>query len=215
MHSVLEVTTPAADPLLSVEELRAIAGVSGESEDAKLTALGAAVTAAIMAECNIAVGQGADPTLLQETLKETFLGGLPTPLVLSRRHNVEITSIVVDSVTLETEAYIVDPEEGTMLRMEGDSPRKWQGEKAVVIYKAGFETVPPDLKQAASDFVRLAWFEAQRDPAVKGEQIEIPGVETKRTDYWVGAVPGGQSSEGAVPEIVAGKLKRYRNAWVF
>ena len=94
MRSALKVTTAATSlQLLSDVELRAAAGVSGTDQDDVLAAEGLRVAAAITMACNVAVGAGGEPTLLQETLEETFWSVRGDNLILSRRHNVELLSI--------------------------------------------------------------------------------------------------------------------------
>ncbi|TIL30030.1 hypothetical protein [Mesorhizobium sp.] len=215
MHSVLVVSTPATDrSLLSQAERREAVGVTDSSQDAKLATLDLRLGAAIMAECNIAIGAGAEPTLLQETLTETCRKVDAAVMVLARRHNVEITSLIEDGVTLTKDVgFTVDPESGLVTRLSDDCPRRWCAAKVVVVYKAGFAAVPDDLKLAAMDFMRLAWAEKKRDPSLKSEVIDIPDVRRVERGYWVGSVPG-QSNEGAVPDIVAGQLTRFRNMMV-
>lgn len=215
MHSVLVVTTPASDlSLLTQAERREAIGVTDSSQDTKLAALDLRLAAAIMAECDIAIGAGAESTLKQETLTETFRSVHADEIILARRHNVEITSLVEDGVTLtEDDDYLVNPESGIATRICDDRPRRWCATKVVVVYKAGFAETPGDLKQAAMDFMRLAWAEGKRDPALKSQRTDIPGVMEKENTYWVGSVPG-QSNEGAVPDIVAGQLARFRNVMV-
>jgi hypothetical protein len=212
MPRSLTVTTPAADLLLlTIEEMRTAAGVTGTGSDAALQATEARVAAAIMAECHVAVGRGAPPTLKQETLTETFFGVNAVVLVLARRHEVEIVSVTVDGVARDVEAVLAEPEAGLLHLLDGNVPTIWRGGRIVVVYKAGFAEVPPELKMAAGDFLRLAWAEKTRDPALKREVIDMPDVERREREYWVGAVPG-QSTEGAVPDVVAGQLLRFRNS---
>jgi hypothetical protein len=215
MKSFLTIAEDAGDlALLTIDELRAAAGVTGNGQDTVLSALGLKTASSIMSECNIAVGSSADgvePTLKQETLQETFYQVDVDELLLARRHNVVITTLVEDGSTLTADTdYLVDPESGMLTRMTSECPRRWCARKIVVTYKAGFETIPNDLKQAATDFFRYAYLELTRDPALKSETIDIPGVERTERAWWVGAVPG-QSLEGAVPDVVAGQLKRFRN----
>ena len=216
MRSTLVVTTPASSlQLLTIEEMRAAAGVAegDSSKDVLLQARGLAIAAAIMSECNIAVGNGADPTLLQETLTETFYHVHTRELLLSRRHNIEIVSITGDGIPLDAAEWQVESESGFLHRLwaEDGRPRGWSASKLVVEYKAGFVTPPGDLKMAAMDFYGAVSQGAGRDPLVKSETHEIPGMETVTKDYWVGSVPGG-ATEDAVPDVVSGQLKRYRNS---
>lgn len=214
MHRLLTITTPASDlSLLTIEEMRAAAGVTGSGSDTALLAMEKRIAAAIMSECNVAIGPGSPPTLMRETLTETIYQACGESLVLSRRHDVEIASLVEDTVTLLAADYMVDPESGIVTKLCDDYPTWWTARKAVVIYDAGFDTVPEDLKMAAIDFFRLAWLEQNRDPSLKSEVVDIPDVRRVERGFWVGSIPG-QSSEGAVPDIVAGQLVRFRNAAV-
>lgn len=218
MRTTLVVTTPATSlQLLPIEEMRVAAGLASDdaSKDAILNARGLAVAAAIMSECNIAIGNGAEPTLWQETLTETFFHVHRKELILARRHNIEIVSSTLDDTTLADEEISVEPESGFLYRLwlQDGQQRSWDGRKLVVVYKAGFTELPGDLVMAVTDFYRAASQENTRDPFVKSESVEIPGLQTKRRDFWVGSMPGG-ATEDAVPDIVAGQLKRYRNsAW--
>lgn len=212
--SLLTVTTAATSrQLLSIAEMRAAAGVTGSGQDATLLALGLRVADAIAAECNIPVGSGAPPTLNRETLTETYRRISADELVLSRRHDVLITSILADTVELIAADYEVDPETGLLWRLCDDHQIRWCASKLTVVYAAGFEEVPGDLKMAAMDFFRLSWIEGQRDPALKSHEVDIPGVKKEVKTWWVGSVPG-QSNEGAVPDVVSGQLKRFRNAGI-
>ncbi|RUM06813.1 hypothetical protein [Rhizobium chutanense] len=216
MRSTLAVTTKATDlTLLTEAERREAAGLAADdaSKDALLLALDQRIAAAIMSECNIAIGSGAEPTLKQEVLTETFYSVHLDRLLLSRRHNVAITSLTDCESVLTTDDYIVDPEAGILTRMRSGCPSCWRSSKVIVVYEAGFETVPADLKFAAMDFFRSEWLARSRDPLVKRVQTDVFEVESTTTDYWVGSVPG-QSREGAVPDIVSGQLKRFRNVRV-
>jgi hypothetical protein len=207
----LVVTTPASDlSLLSIEELRALAGVSDGSQDADLRALGLRVAAAITSECNIAIGAGGEPTLRKETLTETIYSPRGWQISLSRRHNVSVTSISADGSLIDSSEWLVDSERGLISRVISGFPSSWWGQTFVIIYDAGFETVPGDLKQAAMDYFRALLAEAERDPFVKSMSQDIPGVMTETKDFWVGRMPG-QEAAGVMPDVVAAQLKRFRN----
>lgn len=210
----MTVTTAASDlQLLTIGEMRDAAGADDGSSDIALSALGLRIAADIMAECNVATGSGANPTLRRETLTEVLRGVHADEIVLRRRHDITITSVVEDGVTLDAADYVVDPESGILNRLESDMPVSWCAQKVTIVYAAGFDTVPQDLKDAATDFFRASWLALTRDPLVRSERTDIPGVMEQERQYWVGSVPG-QSNEGAVPDTIDGKLKRYRNAVV-
>lgn len=211
MHSILTITAAASSlALLTTAELREAAGIGDNSQDTRLAAMGLRIAAAIMSECNIAVGAGGEPTLLRESVTETFRAVDGPILRLARRHQIEIASVVVDGSALNGDDYVVEPESGLLARMSGDRAARWCAGKVVVEYAAGFTAVPGDLKMAAMDFVRLAWSASTRDPLVKGIETDIIGVERRRTDYWVGSAPG-TGGDGPVPDVVAGQLARFRN----
>jgi hypothetical protein len=207
----LVVTTPATDlTLLTIDELRFAAGVTDGSRDTELRNIEARVAASIMSECNIAIGAGAEPTLRRETLTETIYGPHSSNLMLSRRHNVTVASVSLDSVTVAATDWVVESEKGFVSRLIGGYPCHWWGITAVVVYDAGFTVVPGDLKQAAMDYFRAVLAEAERDPFVKSLSQDVPGVMSETRDFWVGSIPG-QVNAGPVPDVVAGQLKRFRN----
>lgn len=211
MRTSLVVTSSASDlQLLTISEMRAAAGVTGMTQDPDLQAHGLKVAAAISAECAVAVGSGGEPTLKRETLTETFRGVEIEALPLSRRHDVVIESVTVDDIEMNHDEFEVDPESALLYRLRNDCVVKWCARKIEVVYDAGFSTVPSDLKMAATDFFRLSWLELSRDASVKREEVDVPGVGKRATDYWVGSIPG-QVSEGPVPDVVAGQLRRFRN----
>lgn len=207
---MLTITTPAGDlQLLAIDEMRELAGVVGNGSDTSLQRLGLRIAADICAECNVAIGAGAPPTLKRETVTETFRGVSAEVLILSRRHEVLITSIVVDGDTLAGADYEVDSESGIVTRLDGDVPVAWAADKIVAVYQAGFTAVPGDLAHAAADLFRFTWREKGRDPSVKGERVSVPDVEDREVSYWAGSLPG--MGEGAVPDFVSGQLSRFRN----
>lgn len=210
---MLTITTPATDrQLLNAEQLRLAAGLAKDdaSQDEALSEVGLRIAAEIAAACKIRIGSGAPPTLRRELVTQTFRGPRLRELILDRRHEVEITSVAVDGVALTASDFEVEPEAGLLYRLDGALMTTWwRGRSLVVVYAAGFEDVPADLAAVAADLMRLRLATESRDPLVKSESTEVPDVLTKRTDYWVGAMPG--SSSGPVPAEVAARLSRYMN----
>jgi len=205
---MLKVVTPAADlALVDIERLRLAAGLAANdaSRDAELGPLGLRLSADIVQACRVATGNGAEPTLRQETLEETFRYPRTSALMLSRRHKVEIVSITINGQLLDAELYWVDEESGIVRLVSGF----WWGGLIVVTYKAGFEEVPDDLAGTVADFARIRLSEGSRDPLVRGQSTEVPGVLTERTDYWVGSVPG--QKVGGIPGSILAQLRRYKN----
>jgi hypothetical protein len=211
---MITVTAPASDlALLDPAELRAAVGAVDGSLDAALAVVGRRAAARIMTECGIASDGVHPPTLLSEELEETlYLVSRREKLLLSRRFISEIASVVEDGVLLEPGEYQLHAEAGMLTRLRSDFPGCWRCSKVVVTYTAGFaaDSIPEDLKAAAASLVQANYFEGSRDPLVKSETNEIPGVLTERRDYWVGGIPQSGSA-GPVPETVAGLLRRFRN----
>jgi hypothetical protein len=157
LRSVLTITTPATDlSLLTQSQRREAVGATDASQDAKLAAMDLRLAAAIMAECDIAIGSGAEPTLRAETLTETFRDVHLETLRLARRHNVEVSSLIQDGETLTVDVdFVVHAESGLIDRLAGDRVIRWCASKVVAVYNAGFAEVPGDLVEAAIEFMRL------------------------------------------------------------
>ena len=179
---MLTVITAAADrSLLTVEELRAAAGVTGSSRDAELVALGEEVADSICQACGI-VAAGVDPpSLREETVRQTERDMWSARKIrLDRRPIVSIEMITVDGVALSDADYEVDQATGWLYRLQSDARTDWCAAKVVVEYVAGWYTVPRDLKVAASKLVTALWSESTRDPNLKRERSEFGELE-----YWV------------------------------
>lgn len=214
---MLIVTTPATDALLmSAEQMRVAAGLpSGDtSQDAALALLNARISADVYDVCGIAVADdGKEPTLRQETLTETFRYPSSGPLLLSRRHHIEIDAVTVDGELLDPAEYEVEAESGLLHRVVGQHISCWRGSLVTVVYKAGFATVPALLVGAASDLIRFRRSEVERDPLIRSQRVKVDGVDEVQTDYWVNSVTSGSaSSTGAsIPPNVAASLSRFMN----
>ncbi|MER9306783.1 hypothetical protein [Mesorhizobium sp. M0496] len=206
---MLVVTTPATDLALApIAALRAAAGVTGASRDTELAALGLRIAAEITEALDIAVGQGAEPTLRAERLTETFDACGLDELILSRRHDAAIVSITQDGddVTLDTRS--LDPETGLLQRWIDGRRSYWRARSIVVVYDAGFEAVPPTLVGAVTDLVRLRLSAAGADPLEKSRSVEIPDVRTVKVDRWVSA---GSGASAGIPDDIMDRLARFNN----
>jgi hypothetical protein len=212
VQSVLLITSPASGlTLLSAEERRAAAGIAAgdASQDAALAAMDLRAAAAICEACDVAAGVGRDPTLLRETVTETFRHVRANSIILSRRHDIAITSVTLDGSPLGADDYDVDPESGILRRLDAGHASAWCASIAVIVYAAGFSTVPQALKNAAAETLTAMWRDAGRDPYVKGTTIEVADIETVRTDLWSGSLPG--RFDDAVPPGAMVHLGRFRN----
>jgi len=154
---MLTIATPALDLiLLTLAEARAAVGVTDSSQDAQLEILRKRVSAAITAACRVASAGATPPTLRLEVVSDTYrLKSRHEALILSRRPVVTVSSVVEDGTTLAATDYEVDASAGLLKRLSGDEYTCWSCGKIVVAYSAGWETVPEDLKEAASKLARV------------------------------------------------------------
>lgn len=217
----ISVVTPAADlSLLSIVELRRSANVSDSSRDADLLALGLRIAATITATCNIATDGATPPTLRKETITDTFrrnrffarvrnrdrdgLAG-DEELYLSRRPIVSVASVTESGVLLDPASYEVRGGVGALVRLNNDVPCQWAPGKIVVVYDAGWATVPDGLKRAAEQLVQAYWSQQGKDPLVR--QQSIPGVLEQQFQI-------GSGSAAAIPQDVMDDLGPYMNLLV-
>lgn len=207
MQSLIAVTTAASDlTLLTDADLRQATGVATGS-DTQLAALGRRVAAAITSRCNVRTAGAQTPTLRLETITETFRLDCPVDvLLLARRPVVEIVSVTEDTVAVDSTDWETDEAAGLLRRLSSDYPAWWQACKIVVVYRAGWATVPDNLRNAAMKLAGVFWSEGQKvDPSLK--RVSIPGVIDK--EYWV-----GPSDDPALPREVEDLLGDYINTVV-
>ena len=206
---MLSVTTAAADrSLLTLAELRAAAGVPDNSRDAELTTLGARVAAAITGACQVARGGAVPPTLRLETLTETLQNDRHrTEIVLSRRPVVSVTSVTEIDAALTSADYEIEAGAGLLRRLAAGRPWCWPCRKVVIVYQAGWQTVPDDLKLAAAKFVQAEWQQGSRDPLLR--RVKVEGISER--EYWV-----DPTKDSVIPAEVMDILERggYVNYWV-
>lgn len=176
MQSILTVTTAATDLLLLTDaELRRATGVAS-GQDAALLSLNKGIASAITSRCHVKAAGATAPTLRLETLTQVFRLDAPQEhLILARRPLVSITSVVEDAVTVDADDYEMQSGPGFLLRLCNDYPAWWSACKITVVYTAGWETVPENLRQAAMKLAKVLWSESQPgDPNAK--RIVVPGV---------------------------------------
>ena len=177
------VTTPASSrSLLSQAELRAAIGVTDNSQDTALATIGARVAAMISGACRVARSGQYEPTLLSETITETFrLTKHKECLIPARRFAWQVNSLSIDGVAQTTDDYELEPNTGLIYRLSDDARVCWPCGKIVAVYKAGFPAVPEDLKLAASKLVSELYTVGTRDPNLR--RVKIEGVSER--EYWI------------------------------
>lgn len=207
MRSIFSVVTPVTDAsLLTIEELRAAAGVTGGDRDAELTAMGKQLSEAIARECGVASDGVNPPTLLRESCREEFcslaaIGLIQTPaLRMARRPINEVGAISVDGSVVDSSRLLVDKTGGVLRRRGGE----WCGEEIVAEYSAGFNAVPAGLKLAATKLMTALWAERARDPSLRREVVE--GVGTQ--EFWVPA-----SGDPLLSAEISDLLSPYVERW--
>lgn len=210
--SHLVIMTPAEDlSLAPIEAMRAAAGVAADdtSRDNELKTLAERISSEIVDACRIAVGEGAEPTLRQERLSETFTGCGEATLILSRRHNVSIVSVTENGAPVTIDARGLKSEAGLLERWVNGNQSCWAAQEIVVIYDAGFVTVPASLVGVVTDLARVRLSQASVDPLVKAVEVEVDDIDRVRTERWIGST---SSVEGSAfpPEIMA-RLARFVN----
>ena len=181
MTSRFSVTTPATElSLLNIAELRAAAGITDGSQDARLLGLGRGASTALARQCCIVDDGVNPPTLLRETCTEVFRWTGCGPLRLARRPVTSVTSVTVDGVLIDAADYEIVGGRN-LWALSSDAITSWAAGKITVVYVAGWEPAPYDLKSAAAKLVTALNAETARDPSLKRE--EIPGVLTQ--EFWV------------------------------
>lgn len=180
---MLTITYPNSDrSLLTLAELQAAAGTTTMT-DAELLLLGDYVSAIITKACKVpeATLGAIPPTLRDEGVTETFrFKSRQGFIALGRKPVIEINSVLENGAALGTTAFELD---GSLLyKISGDHRCYWICGDVEVDYMAGYAEVPPDLKYAATKFLRTEMVTSSgRDPLLKRKTIE--GVSTY--EYWV------------------------------
>lgn len=215
MRQSFSVTSPASDlSLLTVEQLRDAAGLAtgDTSRDEELKALGNGISTDIAVACNVADDGINPPTLLKETVRETlWVCDRPEELILSRRFVSSIVSVSEAGSVLAADGYFIDRGAGLLNRASAGRPWTWATGQLIISYDAGFAAVPADLIAAATDLARIRLSSSSRDPLVKSESIEVPDVQSRKLDFWVGALPG---AAGPVPAEILTRLSRYKTVGI-
>lgn len=203
---MLTIASPNTDrSLLTLAEIKSAVGVTDSSQDDALTALGHYISAVITRECQVPTAGAIPPTLRLETVSETLRLSQEqsNPLYLSRKPVVEITSVTEDGSSLSADEYEVDA--NGLYRLSSDTRMNWPTGEHTVVYSAGYDTVPYDLKFAAIRFIQSEYTQgitSARDPMLKREII--PGV--REVEYWVD--PSATTKDSVMPAEVRGILDR-------
>jgi hypothetical protein len=209
---MLTVITPADTYDLTIlATAKADLGITGSSGDAYLQSLIQQASGEIAAFC--------DRVFALETVSETFAAGgawwrgRPSrcaPLALARWPVVEITSVTEDDTLVSADDYTLDAAEGLLYRTVSAIDVGWWGGDTVVVYSGGYALLgelPFDIERCCLDLVRQWYHGRSRDPALRSE--EVPGVISQSWSA-IDSLP----TVGGIPADIAGRLNRYKRAYV-
>lgn len=217
---MLRIPSPNTDrSLLTIDELRAAAGVADSSRDIELQVLGDATAALITSACQVRKVGAIPPTLRQEAVVETWYqipyehrGGAAlypsltggAALYPSRTPIVSIQSVTIGGAAIASSGYEIDGQ--AIYRLSGNFRIGWSNAPVVVAYTAGYAVVPADLKWAARKFVQAAMLDDGRDPLLKRKVT----VGVSEYEWWV-----DPTKDSVVPGEVMDILVRggYANRW--
>lgn len=201
------VSTPAGSyNLTTLSAVKSDLGITDTSNDTYLTTLITRASQTINQYCNrVFVSEGMTETFYpdREYYSYQLSGGIPC-LQLSRWPLISVTSVTENGTALvEGTDFLVDKENGRLLRLDTLSyPTEWPTWKTVVVYTAGYATVPGDLEEACSRLVRARYMAKTRDPFLKSERVEGVGEST----YWVST----DAASGNLPPDIADAVDNYR-----
>jgi hypothetical protein len=202
VRSILTVTTAASSyDLTTLERVKEELGITGSSDDARLSRLITASSAAVATYLN--------RVLAREIVSETIRFDdyeCREEIVLQRSPIAAVTSAAEDGTTVDSDEYEIDADSGIIYRLDAAGYRYvWFACKSlVVVYSAGWvlpgnsgANLPAEIEQAAIAAFRGMYFSTSRDPMLKAE--EVPGVQ--RLEYWVGQ--SQSATAGPAPEVLA------------
>jgi len=218
----ITVTVPAVDRnLLTIAQLRAIAGVTDSSQDTTLTALGVVVSEAIVNACGVARDGAVPPTLMKESILQTTRlgrgrdGNMASDtrplcrLILSRRPILSVTSVTEDGVVLDPSFYERRDGQGILIRLNAsDDEIPWRGRKIVIAYDAGHATVPAGLVLAAQQYAQILFWQAGRDPRKQLQVSEAPDLGMSRSQWFHDAHEGAAIPRSIMDLLDAGGYVR-------
>ncbi len=209
---ISSVQTPASTyNLVDLTTLKTLLGVTTSANDAYFTIVIGQASTAAQTYCN-------NPFVV-ETIQDQIWpprDGIPwifhgdrNALQLSRWPLISITSVVETIANVQTTLvngtdYIADMKHGQLIRLDSyGRPTKWNTDPVIVVYSAGYATVPADVFDTVIEMVKQRWYAQTRDPAIRSRNVS--GI--METSYWFGSGPG---SDGGLPPDIQARLDKYR-----
>jgi hypothetical protein len=148
----------------------------------------------------VSTAGGVTSVALTQPLRAALASG--TPVLFGP--GVTVTEYDGTAVILtQNTDFLVDPVLGKLTRLEASTglPISWRPRQTVVVYPAGFVTIPPDIDDACSRMVKKAWWARGRDPSI----METGTGQMGSTRYWVDSGNGGN-----LPPEIREILDQYR-----
>lgn len=161
--SVAEPTDPTNKDLATLEDVKLELGITGTTDDAKLTALISRISGAIGDYCDRLFSLEDATEIFVFDVRERFLSR--QPLLLRQYPVVEIESVTMDGVELLSDAYEFDLASGRIWLVSG----AWSG-RVEVHYTGGFDLpdeAPPALQWALIEAMRQRLAFSSADPTVR------------------------------------------------
>ena len=144
--------------LISLEEFKVLSEISSNQHDAKLEELIDSVSQLVKTYCGVSFLDYYSTNKTEYITKNfsTHLVELTESPVVEIATVKERTSPTADYSTLtENTDYVLDNTTDCLYRMSGSTYKNWEtGPNSVeVVYKAGYETLPQDLRLAVVDLI--------------------------------------------------------------
>jgi len=209
---VTTVQTPAGSTALTdLTTVKDELAIANTASDVFLTRQIANSSAAIQKYC----GRIFAPQTIQDQIWLARDGWPPivrgdvAPLQLSNWPTISVTSFVeaiagVATTLVAGTDFLLEPEVSELTRLDTfGNPRFWRDSPIVVVYQAGFSTLPAEVAEAAILLVKMRWFGRQRDPLTRSKNV----VGVMETSYVMGTGPGGADD---MPSDVTALIDRYR-----
>lgn len=208
VNSSVVTAAPSYD-LTTAAIVKSLLGITDTSADALL--------AVLIPQCSAAVANYCNRVFARETVKDIIridtdafpwmLPGGVARLQLSRFPIVSVASVVVgvgspaSPLTVDVD-YEVIGSAGQLLRLgQGGNVSQWSTGKITVLYDAGYTIIPADIQDATARLVVGRYYEKQRDPYLKVEDI----TDVSHREWWI-----PDRDVGNFPPEVADLLDNYR-----
>jgi hypothetical protein len=171
-YRISRVVTSATDMgLVTLAEVKAALGIDAAdtSSDAALTAQINAISAAINKYCCRIFPQ----QVYQDQGRQLHSWVNPGQPLRVRQPPIGDGTLVVteDGVVLDPAEYEVEPEKGTIYRLQSNMIAAWCGNLVLFDYTGGFDPIPADVKAGALEWLNQRWLSKGRDPSIRSETI--------------------------------------------